>query len=152
MISGLIGSNAASAQFLRFGMVGTAGYVIDTAVLYGVMAAAGLGPYAARVISFLVAATATWLMNRYFTFPDRHRAPIGRQWARFVLLMVAGGAINYGVYAALIASNLAVLSLPAVAVAAGSLSGWVVNFTVSRKYVFTQDDADGTGGTAAPRI
>ncbi|NCY23754.1 MAG: GtrA family protein, partial [Alphaproteobacteria bacterium] len=39
-------------QFLRFGLVGTAGFVMDSAVLLA-MLALGLGPYAGRVASYL---------------------------------------------------------------------------------------------------
>ena len=51
-------------QFLRFGLVGTAGFVVDAAALTAAMAWLGLGPYGGRVVSYLAAVTFTWAMNR----------------------------------------------------------------------------------------
>ncbi|MGH8576331.1 MAG: GtrA family protein, partial [Gammaproteobacteria bacterium] len=51
-----------SGRFLRFGLVGTAGFVVDAAALTAAMAWLGLGPYGGRVVSYLAAATFTWAM------------------------------------------------------------------------------------------
>ncbi len=52
-----------STEFVRFGAVGTAAFVVDTTVLYLALWA-GLGLYAGRVVSYLAAATFTWYGNR----------------------------------------------------------------------------------------
>ena len=122
-------------QFLRFGMVGTVGFLVDTAVLYG-MLALGLGPYGGRVISYLAAATATFALNRAWTFRSAARAPIARQWGAFVLLNLLGFAANYGTYAALLAGSATVAAHPVLGVAAGSIAGMFINFAVSRRFVF----------------
>ena len=49
-------------QFLRFGVVGTLGFLVDTAVLY-LGLALGLGLYLGRAISYLAAASANWALN-----------------------------------------------------------------------------------------
>jgi hypothetical protein len=49
-------------QFLRFGLVGTAGFVMDSAVLLA-MLALGVGPYAGRVASYLAAASLTFALT-----------------------------------------------------------------------------------------
>jgi len=127
-------------QFLRFGAVGTAGFVVDSAVLLG-MIALGLGPYAGRAVSYLAAATFTWGANRAWTFradagADAGRTTAARQWGRFVLLNLVGFALNYGTYAALIVGVPAVAAQPVIGVAAGSLAGMFANFVLSRRYVF----------------
>ena len=65
-------------QFLRFGLVGAVGFLVDVGVLYA-MHGLGLDLYTARVVSFLAAATFTWLGNRFFTFgtPPRRAARLG---------------------------------------------------------------------------
>jgi hypothetical protein len=45
-------------QFGRFGVVGTAGFLVDTAALYAAIAL-GAGLYGGRAISYVVAATTT---------------------------------------------------------------------------------------------
>ena len=130
-------------QFLRFGVVGTIGFVVDTAVLYAGLAL-GLGLYGGRAVSYLAAATTTWALNRAWTFRDQGqgqgqgqgRSPVIRQWALFVAINLVGFAFNYGTYAALIASVAFVAQYPVIGVAAGSLAGMLGNFLLSRRFVF----------------
>lgn len=125
-------------QFLRFGVVGTVGFVVDSAVLLGMMAL-GLGPYGGRVVSYLVAASTTFALNRAWTFRSARRdAPVAAQWGRFVLLNLAGFAANYGTYATLVAGMPLVAANPVLGVAAGSLAGMFINFGLSRRFVFRQ--------------
>jgi len=55
-------------RFLRFALVGTIGFVVDASVLRLVVAIFAINLYAGRLVSFLAAATVTWLLNRTFTF------------------------------------------------------------------------------------
>jgi putative flippase GtrA len=122
-------------QFLQFGVVGTIGFVVDTAVLYGGLAL-GLGLYGGRALSYVAAATTTWALNRAWTFRSADQAPAARQWAVFVLVNLLGFACNYGTYALLVAFVPLVAAHPVLGVAAGSLAGMVGNFVLSRRYVF----------------
>jgi len=123
-------------QFLRFGMVGTVGFLVDSAVLLG-MLALGFGPYGGRVISYVAAASTTFALNRAWTFRTANRdAPVASQWGRFLLLNLVGFAANYGTYAALIASVPVVAAHPVLGVAAGSVAGMFINFGLSRRFVF----------------
>jgi putative flippase GtrA len=123
-------------QFLRFGVVGTVGFLVDAGVLIAAIGL-GAGPYAGRVLSYLVAATATFALNRFWTFRG---VPAGlrlsSQWGRFLALNLLGFALNYGTYAALVATVPLVAAYPVLGVAAGSLAGMVSNFVLSRRYVF----------------
>lgn len=123
-------------QFLRFGVVGVAGFLVDAGILTA-MLWVGLGPYAGRVVSYLAAASTTFALNRAWTFRSAARdAPVAAQWGRFVLLNLIGFAANYGTYAALIAGTETVAAHPVIGVAAGSLAGMFLNFGLSRRYVF----------------
>jgi putative flippase GtrA len=123
-------------QFLSFSAIGTLAFVIDTAVLYFALAYLSAGLYAGRVVSYVVAATFTWAMNRRYTFP-RHRpsAPV-KQWSGFLLVNLCGGFINFGIYALLVSYHDFVAAHPVVGVAAGSLGGLTVNFVLSRSVIF----------------
>lgn len=123
-------------QFLRFALVGTAGFVVDAAALTAAMAL-GLGPYGGRVVSYLAAVTFTWAMNRRFTFAGADPRRGTAQWGRFVAVNgVVGALVNYGTYAALVASVPLVATRPVLGVAAGSVAGLVFNFTLSKLWVF----------------
>jgi putative flippase GtrA len=123
-------------EFLRFGVVGTVGFVVDTAVLYGALAL-GAGLYGGRALSYLTAATATWLLNRAWTFRGRGAGQKAhRQWALFVVVNLGGFVLNYGTYALLVAFVPLVAAHPVLGVAAGSLAGMFSNFVLSRQLVF----------------
>ncbi len=128
----------AGLQFLRFGVVGVAGLLVDLAVLF--LLAPLLGWYAARVLSFLAAATATWGLNRRFTFADAHAAPltsIGQEYLRYLGSMLGGAVLNYGAY--LLVLHWISGSLGAtLGVMAGSCAGLFSNFFAARHLVFRQ--------------
>ena len=132
-----------AVALLRFGIVGVAGFVVDAAVLTAGIAL-GLGPWFGRVVSYLAAATTTFVLNRAWTFRDAAAAPPVRQWALFLLVNLVGFAFNYGTYAALVAFVPLVAAFPVLGVAAGSLAGMVGNFVLSRRFVF------GQGGSGRP--
>lgn len=136
-IEGMIGAARFGVlmEFLRFGVVGTVGFVVDTAVLY-VGLALGLGLYGGRAVSYLVAATTNWALNRLWTFRGRGDGPAHRQWALFLVVNLIGFAMNYGTYAALIAFVPLVAAHPVLGVAAGAIAGMFGNFLLSRRLVF----------------
>lgn len=123
-------------QFVLFGAVGTAGFVVDASVLLALTATTVVGPFAGRVVSYLCAATCTWALNRIITFPDRAGRATGAQWARFVGANLVGALANLGIYTWLILEYPLLPGQPVFAVAAGSLGGLALNFTLSRTLVF----------------
>lgn len=124
-----------AVQFGKFGIVGVIGLVVDTAVLYAGLAL-GLEFFAARIPSFLAAATATWALNRAFTFRGAQDEPLHRQWAKFIAANAVGGVVNYAVSVGLEANVDLVAAHPFLAVAAGSIAGMFFNFAASKHLVF----------------
>jgi putative flippase GtrA len=120
-------------QFVRFGLVGIGGFVIDTLVLYAVKGELGL--YGGRAVSYLAAATFTWALNRRFTFITLRPTPRFRQWLEFLAANAIGAVANYGAYSALVTWT-AAATMPVFAVAAGSIAGLIFNFTINKVWVF----------------
>ncbi|HET6607969.1 MAG TPA: GtrA family protein [Rhodopila sp.] len=125
---------AMAMEFFRFGLVGLVGLVIDTATVYGTRHSLGL--YGAGVLAYFVAATVNWALNRIFTFRDRARSAMHRQWAMFLLANLAGFVLNRGTYALLVAFVPLAAAQPVIATSAGSIAGMFVNFSLSRRLVF----------------
>ena len=134
-------------QMLRFGIVGGIGFLVDAGLLH-VMLQLGLGYYGGRVVSFLAAATTTWILNRSFTFRRESRAngtssathpapthPVG-EWLAYLGLMAIGGAVNYGTYALAVELSEPVRRYPALGVALGSIAGMAINFWSAKTMVF----------------
>jgi putative flippase GtrA len=121
-------------QFMKFGTVGTIGFVADTATVYALRYSLGL--YGAGAAAYIVGATVTWLFNRIWTFRGLGTGPIHQQWARFLMLNLFGFMLNRGTYALLITLVPLCAQQPVFATAAGAIAGMFINFGVSRKLVF----------------
>jgi putative flippase GtrA len=118
-------------------MAGTVGFVVDSGVLYLCVRLFGWDPYSGRALSFLAAATTTWALNRRFTFRNQTpRTRLPGQYLRYLLGALTGGSVNYATYAGLVYTSVWVQTYLIVGVAVGSLAGMVVNFAVSKWWVF----------------
>lgn len=125
------------SRFVSFGAVGVLGFVVDAGVLHVMLRSTHSGFYLGRVVSFLCAVTATWILNRTFTFRGvAGQSGMHHEWLRYLGANSMGALINLGLYSVLVAHVAAFAATPAMAVAAGSLSGLVVNFALTKTYVF----------------
>ncbi|MBO0710349.1 MAG: GtrA family protein [Acetobacteraceae bacterium] len=129
-------ATGAGLQFLKFGTVGTVGFLIDTATVYALRHSTGL--YAAGILAYLLAASANWALNRAWTFRGRGHAAAYRQWLRFVAVNTIGFVANRGTFVALITLVPLCATVPVLAVAAGAIAGMLLNFALSRALVFPE--------------
>jgi len=77
-------------QLGKFGVVGCSGYVINLAVYAALL---GWGVHVAAAISFVVAASSNYVLNRYWTF-KADKARFGIQGARFFAVSLAAFGVN----------------------------------------------------------
>ena len=118
----------------RFSLVGALGFVIDAGLLGIFTQILELDPFFWRLVSFLAAASTTWILHRKYTF--RAGGPWTSQWFRFVLFNGLGALLNFGVYAALLLYAPAPVSHPLAAVTVSSALAWGFNFAVCKWVVF----------------
>jgi putative flippase GtrA len=123
-------------QFLRFALVGVAGFIVDAGVVALLVRGLSVGAYAARPCSYLFAVATTWWLNRRFTFHSS--SPPLKEFAAFLVANAFGAIINLLVYAAIIAWRGAAGWTPVIAVATGSLAGLFTNFFLSSTLVFSK--------------
>jgi putative flippase GtrA len=121
----------------RFALIGIVGFVVDAGVLHLLVFGAGARPISGRVGSFLCAAFVTWRLNRRYTFAG-YRTGGGSvgEWLRYLWASGVGAALNYSVFAVLVLTLPLVARTPTLGVAAGSLAGMIVNFTLYKLVVF----------------
>lgn len=121
-------------QFLRFAAVGGIGFLVDAVALYALVKLGG-APLLMRLVSFAVAVSVTWALNRLWTFAKTAQTP-RREYVTYVSVQTAGVAVNYAVYA-LVLSMLTPSPAHAVfALACGSAVALVGNFVGARTLVY----------------
>lgn len=122
-------------ELLYFSMSGIFGFIVDSSILYALKIEFGL--YVARLVSFFCAVMVTWYFNRVFTYRNRFsNTKIGKEISSYFLLMLIGGAINYGVYVIAVSQFDLISMHPIIAVALGSIAGMLVNWITSRTLLF----------------
>jgi putative flippase GtrA len=126
-----------ATQACIFAIAGAVGFLVDAGILY--LTKAQLGLYGGRALSFVCAASTTWVINRTVTFAGHHSGkPLLQEYLSYLLLMCGGGIVNYGAYAAGILVSPTVKTHPVIGIAMGSLAGLAVNF-VSSKFLLFQN-------------
>jgi len=127
-------------QLLRFCIVGAVAFLVDAGIVQGLVVWAQWNHYGARVLSYLAAASTAWGLNRRYTF-GAGSAPIHREWLTYLAVNIGGGLVNYATYAALVLASDLVRAQPWLGVAAGSVSGLMVNFAANKWFVFRRRGA-----------
>jgi putative flippase GtrA len=126
-----------SASVLRFGGVGAIGFAIDGGVMQLMTTVTGTSPLIARAISFPLALSATWALNRSWSFPTgRERAPLS-QYRRYLAVQIAGFIINYALFATLVQSGGIWQQQPLLALVIGGLVSMMTTYALSRALVFS---------------
>jgi putative flippase GtrA len=122
--------------FIRFGLVGTAGFAVHASVLNFMVFVVGVNRYAGWLAGFAVAVTATLLLNRAFTFRrPSHHGP-WRQALIYLAVQGAGAAANFATYAAAIAIFPPLGRLLLIPLAMGSIAGLCLTFLGSKHLAF----------------
>jgi putative flippase GtrA len=127
------GRNGLVNQLGRFALVGVVGYLINAGLVEALVLS--LGPVQAQILAFPAAVTATWWLNRQYTF-GASQHPKHHEWLRYVLANILGWLANNGAYLWMVFSFPLAYRHPALAVAVGSLLGMAFNFCGSRWLVF----------------
>ncbi len=122
--------------FLRFGLVGVAGFIVDALVLHAMTGVAGLSPFVGRFVSFPVAVLATWLLNRSFTFRHQTVHTPWRQALVYAGVQGAGGVANVGVYSLALSLEPSLKHMLLVPLAFGSAAGLCLTFLGSKHIAF----------------
>ena len=122
--------------FPAFLVVGGIGFIVDATILAVLIHGYGWGDYTARVVSFSVAVTVTWYLNRRYVFSARKTLDRRSEYGRYLAVQLTGMAINFLVYSLCIASSEIMDQWPVLALAVGSAVALFFNFAGARLFVF----------------
>ncbi len=123
-------------QIWRFGAVGALGFAVDALVLTWLVRVGGWDLYESRWLSFALAVTVTWGLNRRFTFGQRASRNRSREYGRYVAVQGLGALINLGVYAGVLMAWPALAAWPVLPLAAGSGVAMLFNFIGARSFAY----------------
>ena len=130
--------SASRSTVLPFLVVGAIGFAIEAALLTLLVSQRHWQPLAARMVSFPVAVTICWWLNRNWTFAGRtrQRHSRGRQYAVYFVIQCAGAAINVVVFWAMLHLSPALRAWPIAPLAIGAAVALSFNFLATSRLVF----------------
>jgi putative flippase GtrA len=120
-------------EFARFCLVGGVGFAFDAGSTLIFVQTLGMSSGLARVAAFFIAATATWALNRHFTF--KHSGP-GGSWLQYILSTSMGALISLGVYLLWLQWAGKTPGQLLAGVALGSVVALFFNFSMSKWFIF----------------
>ncbi len=123
--------------FPGFVAIGALGFLVDAGILTAVMNGFDANHYAARAISFTVAVTATWYMNRRWVFKRIAAQKSSREYTAYLVVQTVGAMINLSVFVAAIELAPALSVTPLVPLALGAAVALLFNFSASSRFVFS---------------
>lgn len=127
---------APAVRWVRFNLVGAAGFVVQMLTLAAVTRGLGVRPSIAVVVAVLVAVTHNFVWHERVTWPGQPRQGRLRRWLSFNL---SNGLIS--VVTNVIVTTLMVAATGAPLLAANAMAvalASVVNFLLSDRYVFSR--------------
>jgi putative flippase GtrA len=125
-------------ELLSFIAVGGLGFAIEAVILTMLTRYAAWSPWQARIPSFLTAVIATWLLNRRLTFPQRglQRRSVEAFW--YTTIQAGGALVNLAIFGATLAAFPQLRSMPVIPLAVGAVGGFVCNFLLSSKVLYSR--------------
>lgn len=80
-------------KFLKFGIVGFSGLLIDFALTWLLKEKARISPYLANATGFMVAASSNWYLNRIWSFESQN-SELFEEYSAFIIVSLLGLLIN----------------------------------------------------------
>lgn len=124
------------SRFLRFGLVGIVGFLVDAGIMQAMISLTSSGPVWARVASIPVAVLATFLLNRHATFRDARTTPVLSSLLRYAGVSAGGASINFLTYSVLVLCSERMASVPLLPLALASVIALGFNFLGSKYFAF----------------
>ena len=123
-------------QIFQFAVVGSIGFVVDAVLLTVLMSHFLWSAYSARLISFAFAVSATWYLNRNWTFRHAKTRQVSREYSGYFAVQSLGALINYGVFSLCIFLSPIMLGYPVLPLAIGSGVALFFNYFGAKHIAF----------------
>ena len=117
-------------RFIRFGLVGGVGFVVDLGVVFALVHVSELDPVVARIPAWITAVSTTYLFNLLFTFRSTRLKLVDRKqrlgrYGLYILSQLGGGVLNFLSFVVFVSF----LGVPwSVGIVIGTLFGMILNY------------------------
>ena len=117
-------------RFIRFGLVGGVGFVVDLGVVFALVYVFELDPVVARIPAWITAVSTTYLFNLLFTFRSTRFKLVNRRqklarYCLYILSQLGGGLLNILSFVLLVS----LFGVPwSIAIVIGTLFGMILNY------------------------
>jgi dolichol-phosphate mannosyltransferase len=81
-------------EFVKFGIVGGIGTLVNIAILYLLTEKAGVYYLISAIFSFIVAMSSNFILNKFWTFKENIKWEIGKKYFQFVLVSISALLVN----------------------------------------------------------
>ncbi len=81
-------------EFIKFGIVGGIGTLINIGILYFFTEKFGIHYLISAIFSFIIAMTSNFILNKIWTFKENVREKIGKKYLQFSLVSIAALLVN----------------------------------------------------------
>ncbi len=117
-------------QFKKFCLIGGLGFVVDS-LFFIFLSQLTDNIMLARLLSFWLAASTTWIGNRIYTFSHQQFANVIAQWCKHLLTAHISGCINLLVF-----WYIKEITYIPIAFCLGILAGLFSNYFIASRFVF----------------
>jgi len=121
-------------QFIKFGLVGILSFIVDAGIYLVLTRYLAFFYIMAKAISFVLAATNSYIFNRAWTFRSSNLA-VGREFSKFLLISVIGLGLNT-LFMFLAVEQFKLKDLYGLVIATILVMFW--NFTANKFWTFRQ--------------
>lgn len=128
----------AAREALSFLAVGAAGFLVEAVILTALTSWLEWSPWHARVPSFFAAVLITWSLNRRHTFAGRGMRRRSLEAVLYTTIQGGGALVNLAIFAVALTAWPDLTRLPVIALALGAGGGFVFNYLMSSKLLYSQ--------------
>ena len=119
--------------------VGGIGFALDAGLMLLTIKAFACHPIVARLVSFPVAVTCTWLLNRQWAFRGRGLRSRPIEYVGYFAIQVAGAVLNVGVFLGCLLLWPALVSVPVLPLTVGAAVALMFNYVLLRRTLYRRE-------------
>lgn len=126
-------------QFIKFGLVGTVGFIVDALILLLLVHKFSFSIESSRIFSFSGAVFVTWILNRKFTFSKIEDTSKKKEYSLYLVIQTIGACLNYLIFISLVYYNIFFQDYLIVSLGIASLIAMFFNFYISKKFIYIKN-------------